>query len=136
MRRRHAGPTRSGWRPQRPGQADVYVLSFGLWGPQSVFESEAKGAARVLEAQLGAKGRSIVRFNTKRRAGATPETLLAAATAAGQVLDPAEDIVVLVLTSHGAPEGIGLVAGRGRPPRDAAGRQDAARTGPGRSIGS
>ena len=38
--------------------------------------------------------------------------MLAAATAAGQILDPAEDIVVLVLTSHGAPEGIGLVAGR------------------------
>ena len=30
---------------QRAGQTDVYILSFGLWGPQSVFESEAKGAA-------------------------------------------------------------------------------------------
>ena len=101
-----------GLAPQRPGQTDVYILSFGLWGPQSVFESEAKGAARILEAQIGSKGRSIVQFNTKRRAGATPQSLLAAATAAGQTLDPAEDIVVLVLTSHGAPEGIGLVAGR------------------------
>jgi hypothetical protein len=101
-----------GLAPQRPGQTDVYILSFGLWGPQSVFESEAKGAARILEAQIGSKGRSIVQFNTKRRAGATPQSLLAAATAAGQALDPAEDIVVLVLTSHGAPEGIGLVAGR------------------------
>jgi hypothetical protein len=107
---RRADPVRL--EPQRAGQTDVYVLSFGLWGPQSVFESEAKGAARILEQQLGAKGRSIVRFNTKRRAGATPETLLAAAEAAGRTLDPAEDIVVLVLTSHGAPEGIGLVAGR------------------------
>jgi hypothetical protein len=98
--------------PQRPGLTDIYILSFGLWGPQSVFESEAKGAARILEAQLGSKGRSIVRFNTKRRAGATPQTLLAAAEAAGRTLDPAEDVVVLVLTSHGAPEGIGLVAGR------------------------
>jgi len=98
--------------PQRPGQTDVYILSFGLWGPQSVFESEARGAARILEAQFGSKGRSIVRFNTKRRAGATPQTLLEAAEAAGRALDPAEDIVVLVLTSHGAPEGIGLVAGR------------------------
>jgi hypothetical protein len=101
-----------GLAPQRPGQTDVYILSFGLWGPQSVFESEAKGAARILEAQIGSKGRSIVQFNTKRRAGATPQSLQAAATAAGQTLDPAEDIVVLVLTSHGAPEGIGLVAGR------------------------
>ncbi len=107
---RRADPVRL--EPQRPGQTDVYILSFGLWGPQSVFESEAKGAARILEAQFGSKGRSIVRFNTKRRAGATPQTLLAAAEAAGRTLDPAEDIVVLVLTSHGAPEGIGLVAGR------------------------
>jgi hypothetical protein len=98
--------------PQRPGQTDVYILSFGLWGPQSVFESEAKGAARILEAQIGSKGRSIVQFNTKRRAGATPQSLQAAASTAGRTLDPAEDIVVLVLTSHGAPEGIGLVAGR------------------------
>lgn len=98
--------------PQRPGLTDVYVLSFGLWGPQSVFESEAKGAARVLERQFDAKGRSIVRFNTKRHSGATPRSLLAAAEAAGRALDPTEDVVVLVLTSHGAPEGIGLVAGR------------------------
>ncbi|MBM6583373.1 hypothetical protein ILT44_24535 [Microvirga sp. BT689] len=107
---RRADPVRL--EPQRAGQTDVYILSFGLWGPQSVFESEAKGAARILEAQFGSKGRSIVQFNTKRRAGATPQSLMAAATAAGQVLDPAEDIVVLVLTSHGAPEGIALVAGR------------------------
>jgi hypothetical protein len=107
---RRAGPVRL--EPQRAGQTDVYILSFGLWGPQSVFESEARGAARILEQQLGAKGRSIVLFNTKRRAGATAESLLAAAEAAGRTLDPAEDVVVLVLTSHGAPEGIGLVAGR------------------------
>jgi hypothetical protein len=107
---RRADPVRL--EPQRAGQTDVYILSFGLWGPQSVFESEAKGAARVLEAQFGSKGRSIVQFNTKRRAGATPQSLMAAATVAGQTLDPAEDIVVLVLTSHGAPEGIGLAAGR------------------------
>ncbi|MGO4386400.1 C13 family peptidase [Microvirga sp. 2YAF29] len=99
-------------QPQRPGQVDVYVLSFGLWGSQSVFESEAKGAARILETQLGSKGRTIVHFNTKRRFGATPPALLAAARATGQVIDPAEDIVALALTSHGAPEGIGIVAGQ------------------------
>jgi len=102
----------AGLAPQRPGRTDVYVLSFGLWGPQSVFESEARGAARILEAQFDAKGRSVVRSNTKRRAGATPQSLMAAAAAAGQVLDPAEDVVVLVLTSHGGPDGIGLVTGR------------------------
>jgi hypothetical protein len=98
--------------PQRPGITDSYILSFGLWGPQSVFESEARGAARVLESQLDAKGRSVVRFNTKTRAGASPAALLAAAEAVGRTIDPSEDVVILVLTSHGAPEGIGVVAGR------------------------
>lgn len=107
---RRAEPVRLA--PQRPGQTDVYILSFGLWGPQSVFESEAKGAARILEAQFGSKGRSIVLFNTKRRSGATAQSLVEATRSVGQALDPEEDVVALVLTSHGAPEGIGLVAGR------------------------
>jgi hypothetical protein len=98
--------------PQRPGEPDVYILSFGLWGPQSVFESEAKGAARVLEGRFGSKGRTIVRFNSKRRSDATPSSMLAAARAAGQALDPAEDVVMIVLTSHGAPEGVGVVTRR------------------------
>ncbi|AWM86233.1 C13 family peptidase [Microvirga sp. 17 mud 1-3] len=98
--------------PHRPGQADVYILSFGLWGPQSVFESEAKGAARILEQQLGSRGRTIVLSNTKRRSDATPDALFSAAGAVGRTLDPEEDILLLVLTSHGSPDGIGLVSRR------------------------
>jgi Peptidase C13 family len=98
--------------PQRPGVVDAYVLSFGLWGPQSVFESEARGAAGILEAQLDAGGRSVIRFNSKKRSAAKPRDLIAAAEAAGRALDPEEDVVVLVLTSHGAPGGVGLVAGK------------------------
>lgn len=107
-----AGRAQSVLAPQRPGVVDAYILSFGLWGPQSVFESEARGAARVLEATFDAKRRSIVRFNTKTRAGATPDTLLAAAEVVRRTIDPQEDVVVLVLTSHGSTEGIALVAGR------------------------
>lgn len=98
--------------PQRPGVTDVYVLSFGLWGTQSVFESEAKGAARVLEPILDSKGRTLIRFNTKTRADATPRAMKAAAEAVGRTLDPEEDIAVVLLTSHGGHDGIGLVFGR------------------------
>jgi hypothetical protein len=98
--------------PQRPGTVDAYILSFGLWGPQSVFESEAKGAARVLAARLDGEGRTIVRFNGKRRFGARPPDLIAAADAVGRVLDPAEDVAVLVLTSHGTPQGVAIAAGK------------------------
>lgn len=94
--------------PSRPG-TDVYILSFGLWGPQSVFESEAKGAARVLEASLGTKGRTIVAFNTKRRAGATPQTITRAVRAVRGVIDP-DDVLVFFLTSHGSSDGAAIVA--------------------------
>ncbi|MCB5173753.1 MULTISPECIES: C13 family peptidase [Microvirga] len=105
---RAPGPIRVA--PHRPGETDAYILSFGLWGPQSVFESEAKGAARILEKQLGSKGRTIVRFNSKRVSNATPSSMQAAARAVGEALDPQEDVVVFVLTSHGAPEGLGVVS--------------------------
>jgi hypothetical protein len=97
-----------GLAPQRPGMTDVYVLSVGLWGAQRVFESEAKGAALVLEARFDAKDRSIVLFNSRRRAGATDASAMAAAAALGRTLDPVEDVAVVVLTSHGAPEGLAV----------------------------
>jgi Peptidase C13 family len=99
-------------KPQRPGVVDTYILSFGLWGPESVFESEAKRAAEILAKQLGGEGRTLVRFNTKRRFGAKPEAVLQAVEQVGSVLDPEEDVLVLLLTSHGSPDGIGLLAGR------------------------
>jgi hypothetical protein len=45
---------------------NVTVLAFGLVGSQSVFESEAKGAAAILAQQLGA-GNVVARANTKTR---------------------------------------------------------------------
>jgi len=94
--------------PSQPG-TDVYILSFGLWGPQSVFESEAKGAARVLEASLKTRDRTIVAFNTKRKAGATPQAITRAVQAVRQVVDP-DDVLVLFLTSHGNSDGAAIVA--------------------------
>jgi hypothetical protein len=86
-----------------------------LWGPQSVFESEARGAAQALARNLGSgASRTIVLANTKRRFDARPQAMLDAVRDAGRALDPEEDVLVLVLTSHGSPEGIGLVAGRDR----------------------
>lgn len=91
----------------QPG-TDVYILSFGLWGPQSVFESEARGAARVLEASLKTRNRTIVGFNSKRSAGATPQTIRKAVQSVSQVIDP-DDVLVFFITSHGNTDGAGIV---------------------------
>lgn len=98
---------------QRPGKTDLYVLSFGLWGSESVFESEARRGAAILVRRLGARGR-ILRANTRIRADATVASMTAAARAVRRTIDPTEDVVAIFLTSHGAPEGIGLASRRER----------------------
>ena len=86
-------------------------MSFGLFGDESVFESEARGAAQILSEKLP-EGQSLVSFNTKRGGGATPHRLLAVLKSAGAAMDPDEDVLVLALTSHGTPEGLAVKVGR------------------------
>jgi hypothetical protein len=99
--------------PSQPGVRETYIVSFGLFGGQSVFESEARGAAEILSQRL-AEALVVVRFNTKRGGTATPSALAAALKAAGRVMDPSEDLLVVALTSHGSPDGLAVTAGRRR----------------------
>jgi hypothetical protein len=97
--------------PSRPDVRKTYIVSFGLFGDQSVFEKEARGAAEILSQRLiGAQ--SVVRFNTKQGGTATPLALATALKAAGRAMDPAKDVLVVALTSHGSPGGVSVVAGR------------------------
>jgi hypothetical protein len=78
----------------------VAVVSFGLFGDQSVFESEAKGAAAIVANRFGG-GPVMVRANTKRRGDATAETLASSLDSVAKEIDHENDILVLILTSHG-----------------------------------
>ena len=91
--------------------AKVAVLAFGLVGAQSVFESEAKGAAAILAQRLGAAD-VVVRANTKTRGDVTIATIGAALQSAAAKLDHDNDLMVLVLTSHGSQDGVAIQAGR------------------------
>lgn len=99
-------------QPQRPGVQDVYVVAAGLWG-DPVFESEASRTAAALSRSLGAQGRTIVLTAGAGSAprtypAASPDNLQIAIGKVGDLIDPAEDLVVLFLTSHGAPNGLSL----------------------------
>ena len=50
----------------------VTVVSFGLFGGQDVFRSEATGAAQIVASRFG-DDPVVVRFNTKTGGGATVE---------------------------------------------------------------
>jgi Peptidase C13 family len=97
--------------PDAVAGPNVAVLAFGLVGSQSVFESEAKGAAAILAQRLETAN-VIARANTKTRGDVTIESIRAAIQSAAAKMDRDRDLLVLVLTSHGSPAGIAVQAGK------------------------
>ena len=88
----------------------VSVVSFGLFGDQGVFRSEATGAARVVADRFGSAPINV-QYNSKKGGGATIEGL-AMSLAAANGMDADNDILFLILTSHGSPAGLAVKAGR------------------------
>ena len=91
--------------PAAAAPAKAAVVSLALWS-DPVFRSEAEGAAAVLARRFGHGGPVVVRFNTRRAMVNGPDGIAAALKAAARGLDPGRDVLILLLTSHGAPEGI------------------------------
>src|SRR5262249_28744549 len=89
----------------------VAVVAFGLYGDQDVFESEAKGATRIVADRFGA-GPVIVRFNKKSRADASFEKVVATLQSAAKQIDVQNDILFVILTSHGSQAGLAVQAGK------------------------
>ena len=72
----------------------VSVVSFGLFGDQGVFRSEATGAAQVVAGRFGS-GPIRVQYNSKRGGGATIEGLAMYLQAAAKGMDAENDILWL-----------------------------------------
>jgi hypothetical protein len=88
----------------------VSVVSFGLFGDQGVFRSEATGAAQVVASRF--RGRPInVQYNSKKGGGATIQALDTALQAAANGMDAENDVLFLILTSHGSSAGLAVKAG-------------------------
>ncbi len=83
----------------------VAIVAFGLFADQSVFESEANGAARIVADRFGGSP-MIVRANSRGRSDATVATLATALDSAAKGLDARNDILALILTSHGSRAGL------------------------------
>src|SRR5262249_52446779 len=89
----------------------VGVVSFGLFGDQGVFRSEATGAAKVV-ADRFETGPIEVQYNSKKGGRATTEALARSLQDAAGRLDAEKDVLFLILTSHGSPDGLAVKAGR------------------------
>jgi hypothetical protein len=93
------------------GAHRVSVVSFGLFGDQGVFRSEATGAAQVVAGRFG-RGPINVQYNSKKGGGATIQSLAMALQAATNGMDAEKDVLFLILTSHGSRAGLAVKAGR------------------------
>jgi hypothetical protein len=89
----------------------VSVVSFGLFGDQGVFRREATGAAQVVAGRFGS-GPVNVQYNSKKGGGATIEALAMSLQVAANGMDAENDVLFLILTSHGSPDGLAVKAGR------------------------
>jgi hypothetical protein len=89
----------------------VSVVSFGFFGDQGVFRREATGAAQVVAGRFGG-GPIDVQYNSKQGGGATIEALARSLQVAANGLDTENDILFLILTSHGSRAGLAVKAGQ------------------------
>jgi Peptidase C13 family len=96
-------------KPQRAGTVDAYVVSVAL-DSDPVFAREAREAGRVLARRYDSAGRSVVLAGPDGRnadlPGGSITTLTLTLARLAEVMDPAEDVLVLYSTSHGAPHGL------------------------------
>src|SRR5260370_7264624 len=80
----------------------VSVVSFGLFGDQGVFRSEATGAAQVVAGRFG-NGPINVQYNSKKGGGATIEALAMSLQVPANGMDAANDVLFLILPSPRSP---------------------------------
>lgn len=92
--------------PQRPGVVDLYVLAIAGDAGEPVFQREVQHVQRLLDSRFDSRGRSLLLINheatRERIAIASQTSMRAALQRIGQLADPAEDIVLVYLTSHGS----------------------------------
>src|SRR5207237_2263009 len=75
----------------------VSVLSFGLFGDQGVFRSEATGAAQVVAGRFRS-GPINVQYNSKKGGGATIEGLATSLQVAANKMEAEDEARVFILT--------------------------------------
>lgn len=94
--------------PQRPGKVDVYVVAMAGDGAEDVFRNEVELATALFDEDFGTAGRSLGLINhvdTLAEAPlATRRNLMRTLEGIGRRIDPAEDIVLVFMTSHGSEE--------------------------------
>jgi hypothetical protein len=91
--------------PQRPGRVDLYVVAMAAFAGQDVFMREVEQVQAIAERRLGLAARVVTLINNpltvEAIALANRHNLAQVLAGLARIMDPAEDILLLFLTSHG-----------------------------------
>ncbi len=97
--------------PSRHGETQIYTLAVAGW-TDDVFVKEIDGAVEAIGTVLPIKGRTVRLINRRETVKTIPlanfPNFTAAVHAISQVMDKDNDVLVLIMTSHGEPTGFAL----------------------------
>lgn len=95
-------------KPQTPGVIDLYVIAFAGDAEEDVFRNEAEYTEKLFAQRFNAEGHVLVLENNAATVATRPLATLTNLTWAldeiAKKMDPAEDVLLLYVTSHGSHE--------------------------------
>jgi hypothetical protein len=98
--------------PHHKGATNIYVIGIAGWADQDVFVKELDGALASIANVLPIKDRIVRLINHRDTLASVPlanqQNFAAAVRAVGKLMDKDEDVLVLLMTSHGDQNGIAL----------------------------
>ena len=102
----------AGLSPTVKGATNIYALGLAGWADQDVFVKELDGGLAVMGEILPITGRTLRLSNDRNTVDhvplATNQNFIAAVQAVGKVMNKTDDILLLLMTSHGEHTGFAL----------------------------
>jgi hypothetical protein len=99
--------------PERKGTADIYAIGMAGWSEQDVFVKELNGGLAALERSIGMNRGAIRLVNhldtIESLPVASPTNFASAVHSIAGIMNKDEDVLLIFITSHGGPTGVGLL---------------------------
>jgi hypothetical protein len=93
--------------PSRPDHPELYAAVFSSFASQDVFKRESASVKALLDERFGTRGRSMLLLNHRSTIETEPfatiGNLALALQGIGERMDPEKDVLLLFITTHGAP---------------------------------
>jgi hypothetical protein len=98
--------------PERKGTADIYAIGIAGWSDQDVFVKELNGGLAALDQAIGLDRGTVRLVNhadtTETLPVANRTNFASVVHSVAKIMDKNEDVLLIFITSHGGPTGVGL----------------------------